>query len=140
MSDNQPPASLGRSIASVLAGILVIVILSIGTDAALHAAGVFPKLGEPMSDALLLLATAYRTIYGVLGGYVTARIAVGRPMQHALLLGAIGIVLGTIGAAVTWNMGSAFGRHWYPVALVILAVPQCWAGGALRVLQLRTQK
>lgn len=50
-------------------------ILSLGTDMALHAAGIFPALGQPMSDALFLLATAYRTAYGVAGSYITARLA-----------------------------------------------------------------
>jgi hypothetical protein len=40
-----------------------------------------------MGDALFLLATAYRIVYGVAGSYVTARLAPDRPMQHALALG-----------------------------------------------------
>jgi hypothetical protein len=58
-------------------------------------------------------------------------------MGHALVLGALGLAIGIFGAAVTWNMGPAFGPHWYPVALVALAMPQCWLGGKLRVMQLR---
>jgi hypothetical protein len=45
--------------------------LSIGTDTALHALGVYPALGQRMSDDLLVLATVYRTIYGILGSFVT---------------------------------------------------------------------
>jgi hypothetical protein len=33
-------------------------------------------------------------------------------------------------------MGPAFGPHWYPLALVALAMPQSWLGGKLRVMQL----
>jgi len=29
-----------------------------------------------------------------------------------------------------------FGPRWYPVALVVLAMPQSWLGGQLRVMQL----
>jgi hypothetical protein len=29
----------------------------------------------------------------------------------------------------TWNKN--LGPHWYPIALVILAIPQCWLGGKL---------
>jgi hypothetical protein len=50
-------------------------------------------------------------------------------MKHALILGVIGTVLGAAGAAATWNKG--MGPHWYPVALAVLAIPQCWAGGKL---------
>jgi uncharacterized membrane protein HdeD (DUF308 family) len=127
---NRPP-SLGRGIVAVLAGVLVIVILSVGTDAVLHAIGIFPQPGQMMSDRLFLLATAYRTAYGVAGGYITARLAPSRPMQHALVLGAVGVVLGTVGAVATWNRVPPLGPHWYPLALVVLAVPQCWLGGVL---------
>jgi hypothetical protein len=84
----------------------------------------------------LLLATIYRTIYGILSTYITARLAPNRPMQHALAGGFIGLVVSIVGAAVTWNKGPAFGPHWYPVALVVLAMPMAWAGGKLRVIQL----
>ena len=125
-----------RSIRALLVGFVAVVILSIGTDVALHATGVFPALGQPMSDALFLLATAYRTIYGVVGSYITARLAPDRPMQHALVGGLVGLALSTVGAAVTWNRGPAFGPHWYPLALIVLAMPTAWAGGRLRMMQL----
>ena len=82
-----------------------------------------------MSDSRFLLATLYRTVYAILGSYVTARLAPDRPMQHALLGGAIGLVLATVGAAATWNKGPEFGPHWYPLALVATALPCAWAGG-----------
>jgi len=128
-----------KSIGAVLAGLLVGAVLSLGTDVVLHAARVFPPWDQPASDALLLLATAYRTIYSVAGSYITARIAPNRPMLHALVLGVLGLAVSIVGAAVTWNKGPAFGPHWYPVALVVLAVPQCWAGGKLYEMQLRAR-
>jgi hypothetical protein len=67
--------NIWKSIGAVLAGILVGAVLSIVTDVALHAARVFPPWGQPVSDAPLLLATVYRMIYGVAGGYITARFA-----------------------------------------------------------------
>jgi hypothetical protein len=128
-----------RSIGAVLAGMIAIVVLSLATDLALHAAGVFPPWGQPVSDALLLLATAYRTVFGVAGGYITARLAPAQPMKHALALGALGVALSLGGAVATWNRGPAFGPHWYPVALVVLALPQCWVGGKLRMMQMRAR-
>lgn len=129
--------SILRSTGSVLAGIVAGVILTLGTDAALHRTGVFPPLGQPMSSALFLLATAYRTVYGVAGSYVTARLAPGRPMLHALIGGAIGLVVCIVGAVVTWNRGPAFGPHWYPIALAALALPTAWAGGQLGIRQIQ---
>lgn len=128
-----------RSIGAVLAGFVAVVILSIGTDKALQAAGIFPALGQPMSDALFLLATAYRTVDGIAGSYLTARLAPDRPMQHALAGGAVGLVLSTAGAVATWNKVPSLGPHWYPLALVATAIPCAWAGGRLRVLQLRAR-
>jgi hypothetical protein len=75
MTETQATHSTGRSIAALLAGFVIVVILSLGTDAVLHAAGIFPPLGQIMSNALFLLATVYRTIYAVVGSYVTARLA-----------------------------------------------------------------
>src|SRR6266571_4495112 len=75
---------------------------------------------------------------GVLSTYITARLAPSRPMQHALAGGFIGFVVSIVGAVATWNKGPAFGPHWYPLALVVLAMPMAWAGGKLRVTQLRT--
>jgi len=129
--------NIWKSIGAVLAALLAVIILSVGTDVVLHAAHVFPPWGQPVPDALLLLATAYRTIFGVAGGYIAARLAPGRPMRHALALGVLGLVLSIAGAAATWNKGPAFGPKWYPLALVVLAVPQCWAGGKIREMELR---
>jgi len=138
MSEPQPPRRIGRSINAVLAGMLVGIVLTIGTDIVLHAIGVFPPWGQSMVgfDGALLLATVYRTVYGVAASYIIARLAPDRPMQHALVGGAVGLAVSIVGAAVTWNQGPAFGPHWYPLALVVLAMPQSWAGGKLRLMQL----
>jgi hypothetical protein len=125
-----------RSIVALLAGLIAVVVLSLGTDVALHAVGVFPPWNQVVSDKLLLLATAYRTVYGVIGGYLTARLAPFRPMRHALAGGVVGIVLGTVGAVTTWDQGPVFGSHWYALALIGLALPQSWLGGKLREIQL----
>ena len=138
MNDTQSPSRIGRSILAVLAGMLVAIPLTILTDVLLHAIGVFPPLGASLTgyDGALLLATVYRTVYGVAGCYITARLAPARPMKHALIAGFIGLIVSIIGAAATWNKGPAFGPHWYPVALVVLALPTAWLGGKLRVMQL----
>ena len=136
MSETHRPRRIGRSIGALVAGFLVVVVLSLGTDVVLHSTGVFPPWGEPVTDALLLLATAYRTVYAIAGSYVTARLAPDRPMQHALAGGVIGLVVSIAGAVATWNAGPAFGPHWHPVALIISALPCAWAGGKLRVVQL----
>ena len=136
MNEIQSPRRLGRSLVALLAGMFAGILLSLGTDYVLHAIGLFPALGQPVSSPLLLLATVYRTVYGVLGAYIAARLAPNQPMMHALVLGMLGFVVSIIGAVVTWNMGPAYGPHWYPVALVVLAIPTAWLGGKLRLWQL----
>ncbi len=122
----------GRSAGAVVGGFLVTAFLSLVTDVVVHASGVFPPWGEPMAAALFVWATAYRIVFTVLGGYVTATLAPGRPMWHVTVLGALGTLAATIGALATWNAGPAFGPKWYPVLLVATALPCVWAGGALR--------
>ena len=135
---HRPRRRLGSAAALVL-GFLAVVLLSLGTDIVLHAIGVVLRWGQPMSDALFLLATAYRTVYGVAGSYVAARLAPDRPMQHALVLGVVGLAVSIVGAVVTWNRGPAFGPKWYPLTLIALAMPCAWAGGRLRGLQSRAR-
>jgi hypothetical protein len=138
MTEIQPPRRVGRSIVAVLAGVLAIIILSLATDAVLHGTGIFPPMGQPMSDGLFVLTTLYRLIYGVLGGYIAARLAPGRSMMHSMVLGIIGLVLSTAGAIATWNRGPEFGPKWYPLALVVTAIPCAWLGGKIFCLQRQT--
>jgi hypothetical protein len=133
-NETHPPRRILRSIGAVFAGLLLNVILGSATDMALIAAGVFPPFGgQRMSDSLFLLATTYRIIYGVAGSYLTALLAPNRPMQHALVLGAVGVVLSIAGAIVMWNAGPP----WYSLGIIAVAMPCAWAGGKLRVMQLR---
>jgi archaemetzincin len=137
MPETHRPRRILRSIGAVLAGLLAIIILSIATDQALHATGVFPPFGQPMADALFLVATAYRIVYGVAGSYIAARLAPERPMQHALAYGVVGLVISTAGAVATWNEGPAFGPRWYALAIIAIALPCAWAGGRLRDMQVQ---
>ena len=120
-----------RSIGAVVAGILVGIVLSLGADVVMRALGYLPPLGQPATSASLVIATIYRTVFGVISAYLTARLAPNRPMRHALILGTLGLIVSILGATVTWNRGPEFGPHWYPVILIILALPTAWLGGKL---------
>ncbi len=119
-----------KSIGSVLAGFITVVVLSVGTDFILETLGVFPPQSEPGSYTwwMLMVALIYRSMYTVAGGYVTATLAPDRPMRFVIILGIVGIVAGTIGTIVGWNLS----HHWYPIALVIAALPCTWLGGTLK--------
>ena len=128
--------SLGRSIGAVIAGIVTAVALTLVTDLVLHAMGFFPPAGQPTSSGPLVVATFYRVVFGVLGSYVSARLAPNRPMWHAMIPGILGFVVSFVGADATWNRGAEFGPHWYPVALIVTALPCAWLGGWFRERQL----
>ena len=105
MDERHPPRRILRSVGAVLAGFFATFIFSVATDVVLHATGVFPAWGQPMSTALFALATAYRTIYTVAGGYITARLAPDRPMAHVWALAIIGLIAALAGTMATWSAG-----------------------------------
>jgi uncharacterized membrane protein YcaP (DUF421 family) len=117
-----------------VAGFLAVVVLSNGTDILLNKLGIFPPLGQWKADRLFVWATIYRTVDGIIGSYITARLAPQRPMWHAMIGAIIGMILGAAAAAATWNKD--IGPHWYPLALVVLAIPCAWIGGKIREMQL----
>jgi len=127
---------IGRSILALLAGFIVNLVLSLGTDFALQAAGILPAIGQhPMNDSQSALAAAYRTLYAVISSYILARLAPDRPMGHALTGAAIGMTLATVGAVVTRNI--SLSPHWYSILLIVLALPSGWAGAKLWIAQSR---
>jgi hypothetical protein len=134
-SQTVPIRNIGKSVAALAVGFVANLALSLATDIGLHVMGIMPALDQPWSNAQLLGATTYRALYGVFSSYLVARLAPRRPLEHALIGGAIGMVLGTAGAAATWTRG--LGPHWYPVALVVLALPTAWVGGKVRTAQMR---
>jgi peptidoglycan/LPS O-acetylase OafA/YrhL len=131
VSEQTKPHRFGRSVGAVVAGFVATAVLSLGTDVVMHATGVFPPWGEPMSDGLFVWATVYRVAFTVLGGLITARLAPRQPMAHVFVLGAVGIVAASAGVLATWNQGPEFGPKWYPIMLVVTALPCVWAGGVL---------
>ena len=114
----------------MLLGLVAVVALSLGTDEVLHVLEVYPPWGQAMHDpGLCLLALAYRCVYAVAGSYIAARLAPRNPMRHALVLGIIGFVLSLAGAIATIPMN--LGPAWYPIAIVVTAMPCAWLGGVL---------
>jgi hypothetical protein len=125
------------SVWAIVAGVLVIIVVTTLVDILLHVTHVFPPTDQPITDALARLATSYRVVISVGGAWLTARLAPDSPMKHAMLLGYVGVVLGMVGLVATWNLG--LGPRWYPISLVVLAIPQCWAGGKIYEMQSETQ-
>jgi len=119
-----------RSAGAVAAGFVAIVVLSLGTDQVLHMLQVYPPWGQPMSGGLFGLATAYRVVYTIAGGYLTARLAPHAPVRHAVILGLIGILPGIGGVMVALSKPE-LGPLWYPIVLLVTGLPCVWLGGVL---------
>jgi len=126
--ENAPFRSAFWSLGAVFAGFASIAVLSTAADMLFHAIGVFPSDGTPSYETgPFLLAFGYRAAFGVLAGYITARLAPHHPMGHALALGVIGLILSTVGAVVMWGMGP----NWYAIAVALLAIPAAWLGAVI---------
>ncbi len=129
--------NLGRSTGAVVLGFVAVVVLSLGTDRILHVLEVYPPWGEPMRDpGQNLLALTYRCVYAVVGSYIAARLAPRNPMRHAVVLGLVGLIVGSAGAIATIPMD--LGPAWYPIALALTALPCGWLGGILHERRARS--
>ena len=120
-----------KGIGAVLAGILFIVVTHTATDFVLEKLGIFtpPEQGFHITW-MVVTATLYRSIYTVIGGYITAALAPEPRMRYVMILGSIGLVVSTLAAIATIPM--KLGPAWYPIALAVLALPCVWLGGKLR--------
>ena len=119
-----------RSTGAVLFGFFAVAVLSLATDQVLHVLDVYPPWGEPMYDTgLIFLALSYRFVYAVVGSYIAARFAPRNPMRHAMALGVVGLVLSMAGVIAT--IGMDLGPNWFPIALVLTALPCAWLGGVV---------
>jgi hypothetical protein len=122
-------AATKQSIWAVVAGVLFTIVVTTLVDILLHVVHVFPPMGQPLDDRLSAIALSYRIPITIAGAYLTARLAPGNPMKHAMILGVVGTALGGLGVVAT--LGKNMGPAWYPVSLAVLAIPLCWIGGRL---------
>jgi hypothetical protein len=120
-----------KSIWAVVAGFLAVFILSVVTDAILEGIGILPPPDQGLYDTnLLLLALAYRTFYGGVGGYITAKLAPKNAMKHVHILACMGLFFAILGYLGTRGMD--LGPDWYPILLILFTYPSVWYGGKLQ--------
>lgn len=122
-----------KSITAVLAGFVVLTLLSLLTDS------IFQKTGLMKTDPfdenpawLIAIIIAYRTVFNTLGFYLCAYLAPAKPMKHALLLGLICFILTMVGAIAMWDVPP----RWYPISLALLTLPAAWLSGKWADLKL----
>ena len=111
-----------RSIAAILAGIVVLTITSFAIEAVAN-----PLLQKTFPGALRIVTLVYTMVCVAAGGYVTAWLARRAPVRHAIIMGAIESAL-TIVAMLS------LGEHaplWSWIAGIVLTTPAAWLGGLL---------
>jgi hypothetical protein len=121
-----PMQNLPRSLAALFAGMLIVIILSVGSDVLLEKT-IWPKVP-------LLVALLYRTVYAAIGGFLTAMLSPSHQMRNVYTLAILGSILGILGALANWGRPD----NWYPIALVIFSFAAVVGGGKLFVA--RNQK
>ena len=117
-----------KNTGAVLLGFLIAVVLSLVTDLILSKTGIMKT--NPFNDNpawLIVVIIIYRCIYNTIGSYFTAKYAAMRPLRLAMIGGFIGLALSIVGLIVMWDVPP----HWYPITLILLALPCAWTGGKL---------
>ncbi|HEV2148628.1 MAG TPA: hypothetical protein VGR37_14585 [Longimicrobiaceae bacterium] len=124
-----------RSLAAILVGFVLIGGLALGADVVLRAAlpGAFDASGRVDDVPVLLLMMGYVGLFAVTGCYLAARLAPGRPMLHALVLGVLGLAFNVAGTLAMWETAPA----WFHFASLLLVMPYAWVGGRLREVELK---
>ncbi|HXO43861.1 MAG TPA: hypothetical protein VN846_00200 [Candidatus Cybelea sp.] len=125
-----------RSVAAVLAGIVVLTILSFAIEAAANplVLRAFPDalgVGAPLRHALpaRLFMMAYTMLSIAAGGYVTAWIARSAKVWHAVVMGAIELALTAYAMFELPHQAPL----WSWLTGMVLLVPAAWLGAVFRV-------
>jgi hypothetical protein len=127
-------ASPVRSLLAVGAGFFATAILSLGGDVAFRslAPDAFDSTGHARSAGSLVIVLAYVALAGFIGAYITARLAVRRPVAHSIVLGIVALAFGAVTTFLAWDTAPV----WYHAATLLLIVPIAFLAGKLREMQL----
>ncbi|HEX6371312.1 MAG TPA: hypothetical protein VF006_20505 [Longimicrobium sp.] len=127
---------MGRSILAIVAGFVLAGALNVGTNTVLArvAPEMVPPPGTPNTNTTaLFVILAYVALYGILGCYVTARLAPSRPMLHALIVGGLALAMSIPVTISVWNDTPA----WFNVYNLLAVMPYAWIGGRIRERELQ---
>ena len=123
---------MGRSIAAVIVGYLVMAVL-IFSGTAVHMILLFGKMPDatthfqpPVSFGVLNLI--YSSLFAALGGWICATIAPRNPFKHGLILSGLVFVLSLISVYVDRGQQPL----WYQASIVLLGPSATAAGAWLR--------
>ncbi|MEJ1964258.1 MAG: hypothetical protein WDO56_23015 [Gammaproteobacteria bacterium] len=93
----------------------------------------FDAKGTAHGDGTLFIIMGYEALFALIAGYVTARLAIRRPMTHALAMGGL-VLLGRIPTALlAWDTAPP----WFHIGVMLLIVPAALLGAKLSELRTR---
>ena len=117
----------GKSIWAIVAGFIVVVFLSTATDFVLEKTNLMKKPFDLNPSWFIILVILYRCLFGVIGSYITARLAPKRPMRLAMIGGLVGFIISIVGVIVMWNTPP----RWYGISIILTALPCAWLGAKI---------
>jgi hypothetical protein len=128
---------MARSILAVVAGFVLTGLLIGATTFALvtTSPGAFDARNAPTSLGMLLAMHAYVAVYATLGCWLAARLAPSHPMRHALIVGALGVIVNAANPAI-WSL--------YPLWSNVISIGSPlllgWLAGTIRERQLASTR
>jgi hypothetical protein len=124
-----------RSVVSVAAGFFAVMVLGAAADMVLSqvSSNAFDAQGHARAESTLFVKLAYETLFALIAGYVTARIAVRKPYTHVLVMAAIVLAGRAFIAALTWDVAPL----WFNVGVLVLIIPAALLGAKLSELRAR---
>lgn len=120
-----------KSVGSVAAGFVLVVMLSVAADLALQNADVMKQPFHVNPAWFIGLVVVYRSLFSTAGAYVTASLAPRNPLRLAMIGGVIGFIVSVTGAIVMWDTPP----RWYSLALVGTALPSAWLGAKIYLIK-----
>ena len=125
-----------RSIVAVTAGFFTVMVLSAAADVAFGSISpnAFDAQGQASADGALFIKLAYEATFALIAGYVTARIAVRRPFNHALVMGAFVLAGRAFISVLTWDVAPL----WFNLGVLAVIVPAALLGAKLSELRARS--
>jgi hypothetical protein len=120
-----------KSIVAVSAGFFLTGALAVGADLLLLrlSPGAFDAAGRVDSPLILTIMLAYVFAFATLGCYVCGRLAPRAPLQHAIVLGVLGLILNIVGTITKWALAPV----WYHIVALLMVMPTAWIGGQIAV-------
>jgi hypothetical protein len=131
MSTGEVP--IVRSIVAVGAGFFAVMVLGAAADITFSqmSPDAFDSSGHARSDSALFIKLAYETLFALLAGYITSRIALTRPFNHVLIMAGLVLAGRALIAIAAWDVSPP----WFNIGVLALIIPAALLGAKLSELR-----